>query len=150
MPWSIDDFWWKFRFSWFHIFKGISHELIWIFSCWYVSHNTCSLTLLVYSWFAFMRLWYGIYGFECLVPCDLHVFHEKQFCFHFLLLKNSVLVFKIFTTSSCSSHLVEIFKQITLSNLFLKTPTINGRLDGRPWSSMFHLENHLKLILDGW
>jgi len=73
----------NFDFSWFHVFKEFHMSLIEYFHDWYVSHNTCSLTLLfthdLFSWDYDM----GFMNFECLVPCDLHVFHEKLFCFHF-------------------------------------------------------------------
>ena len=89
--------------------------------------------------------------FECLVPCDLHVFYEKKNYFVFIsLFEGSRSSFSRFSkTSSCSSLLVEIFKQTTLSNLFfLKTPTFHGRLDGRSCSCMLYSENHFKLEYD--
>ena len=45
--------------------------------------------------------------------------------------------------------LVEFFKQIIFSNLFLKTPTFHGRMDGRSCSCMLYSENHLNLNMIG-
>ena len=173
MPWSLnrlDDFhvskwfhihdeptfffnlnWWFHILDEFHDFKEFHMSLIVHFHDWYVSHNTCTLTLLVYSWFAFMRLWYELYGFWVFSDYVIYIWLVKNYFVFISLFEGSRSSFSRFSkTSSCSSLLVEIFKQTTLSNLFfLKTPTFNGRLDGRPWSSMFHLANHLKLNLVG-
>ena len=69
----------------------------------------------------------------------------KLFCF-IPCLKDFVLVNKFFHLTSCDIlHLVEFFKQSLFSNLFLKTPTIHGWLDGRSCSCILYSENHFKL-----
>ena len=71
----------------FHIFifKGISIELNWTFSWWYVSHYTCSLTLLVSSWLCFHEYDMGFMDFECLVIMWFTCASWKTILFYFLL-----------------------------------------------------------------
>ena len=44
--------------------------------------------------------------------------------------------------------MVEFSNILYFSNLFLKTPTIHGRMDGRSCSCMLYNENHLRLEHD--
>ena len=98
-------------------------SLIVHFHDWYVSHNTCTLTLLVYSWFAFMRLWYELYEFWVFSDYVIYIWLVKNYFVFISLFEGSRSSFSRFSkTSSCSSLLVEIFKQTTLSNLFFWKP----------------------------
>ena len=70
----------KSSFDDFHVLRNI--ELYCLISWLCVSHYTCTLTLFDgFSWFCFHEYDMCLVDFECLVPCDLHVFHEKYFCF---------------------------------------------------------------------
>ena len=44
--------------------------------------------------------------------------------------------------------MVEIFNRTLFSNLFLKTPTFYGRIDGRSCSCMLYCENHFNFEHD--
>ena len=93
----------NFDFSWFHVFKEFHMSLIEYFHDWYVSHNTCSLTLLfthdLFSWDYDM----GFMDFECLVIMWFTCVSWKTILFYSLLegFRTSLKVFPI--TSSYSS-----------------------------------------------
>ena len=100
----LGNFYWKWKSS-FSCLQGISYELNWIFSCCYVSHYTCTLTLLVYSWFIFMRLWYGLYGLWVFSDHVIYMCFMKNNFVFVPCLKDFVLVNKIsHLTSSYSSY----------------------------------------------
>ena len=74
------------------------------------------------------------------------MFHEKHFCF-IPYLKDFVLVYKFFHLTSCGIlRYGRVFKHILFSNLFLKTPTIKGRLVGRPCLVCSLLKIHFKHV----
>ena len=122
--------------------------MIAIFSWSHVSHYTCALTLFIgFSWLCFHELDKCLNDLECLVPCGFHVFHEKLFCF-IPCLKDFVLVNKFFHLTSSYSSYGSDFQTNYTFNLFLKTPTIDGRMDGRSCSCMLYNKNHFKLEHD--
>ena len=64
-----------------HEFHVFNIELDCPFSCWYVSHNTCTLTLFdVFSWLSFHEYNLCHMDFECLSDHVIFMFHEKYFC----------------------------------------------------------------------
>jgi len=57
-------------------------SLIVLFSWWYVSHNTCTLTLFDASHdLVFISTTCAIWILSVLEPCDLQVFSWKHFCY---------------------------------------------------------------------
>ena len=121
----------------------MEHFFSWLWS----SHLICTLTFIVYSCFVFMSHIYALLDWVFWYHVDF-LFHEKQFVF-IPYLKDFVLVNKFFhLTSSYSSYgrCFQTYKKF--SNLFLKTPTVHGRMDGRSCSCMLYNENHFKLEHD--
>ena len=77
----------------------------------------------------------------------IYIVSWKIFLFYSLLegFRTSLQIFLL--TRSYSSH-DRVFKHTIFSKPILKTPTFNGRLDGRSCSYMLYSENHFKLEHD--
>ena len=84
--------------------RNFVFELNCIVSWWYVSHNTCTLILLIiFSWFCFHEYDIAYIDFECLVIMWFTYFSWNIFLFYSLLegFRTSLQIFLI--TSSYSS-----------------------------------------------
>ena len=114
--------------------------MIMIFTSYLYTHIYC---LLMYY---FHESYLCLIDLSVLISCGFLI-SWKTICFYSLLegFRTSLQTFHI--TSYGILHMVE-FSNTFFSNLFLKTPTFHGRMDGRSCSCMLYIENHFKLEHD--
>ena len=84
--------------------------------------------------------------FKCLVPCDLHVFHEKYFCF-IPYLKDFVLVNKFFHLTSCGilCYGRDFQTYYTFKPIF-ENPYLLRAVSWETMPCMLSIENHFKHV----